>query len=151
MAGLIEINGEQITKDEAMGLVRMLCNDAKQMAGEFHNMERSEKFRLNWPHEDQFAESEWKTFLEATIQMYVARLADPHTSAADKRRMHLAIVLNAKLAENKEKDQRLQIMPNTQQFVGDRYENKKIIDRFGKRPNYRAALKRTATDMSKYH
>jgi len=37
----IEINGEQISVKEAASLIKMLCNDAKQIAGEFHNMERS--------------------------------------------------------------------------------------------------------------
>lgn len=52
----IEINGESIPVTEARELIRMLFEDAKQVAGEFHNMERSDKFRVNWPSEYEFAD-----------------------------------------------------------------------------------------------
>jgi hypothetical protein len=139
---VIEVNGEQITNEEAMSLIKMLCNDAKQMAGEFHGMERSDKFRINWPDEDEFAKSEWRNFVEATIQLYVEQLKDPHVSPADKRKLHLAIVLNAMTSKDQPKDTRLQLVPNTQQFVGDKSENRKIKEKFGNVPNYRAILKR---------
>jgi len=143
---LIEINGEQISTKQARDLIRMLYNDAKQIAGEFHNMERSEKFRLNWPNEYEFASSEWRNFVAATRQMYTARLADPHTPGDVKRRIFLALVLETKIAEGRESDNRLQIYPNTQQFVGDKIENRNILQNFGKKPNLRAYLRRsTAT------
>ena len=44
----------------------------------------------------------------------------------------LALVLQTKMAENAEADTRLQLAPNTQQFVGDPYENRKIESRWGK-------------------
>ena len=144
---MIEVNGESISNEEAAGLIKMLCNDAKQMAGEFHGMERSEKFRINWPDEDEFAKSEWRNFVEATIQLYVEKLGDPHTTPVDKRRLHLAIVLNAMTAKDQPQDNRLQITPNTQQFVGDKYENRKIAEKFGNAPNYRAALKRSTAHL----
>jgi|HubBroStandDraft_6_1064221.scaffolds.fasta_scaffold594323_2 hypothetical protein len=144
---MIEVNGESISNEEAAGLVKMLFNDAKQMAGEFHGMERSIKFRTNWPDEDEFAKSEWRNFVEATIQLYIQKLGDPHTSPADKRRLHLAIVLNAMTAKDQPQDNRLQLAPNTQQFVGDKYENRKIAEKFGNMPNYRAALKRSTAHL----
>jgi hypothetical protein len=147
----ININGENISNEEAGRILKTLYNDAKQIAGEFHGMERSAKFRVNWPDENKFAESEWKNFVEAAIQIYVAKLADPKATPEEKRFCHLAIVLNAKMAEGREKDQRLQIAPNTQQFVGDKYENKKILEKFGTKPNYRAMLKNTAADLLTKH
>jgi hypothetical protein len=144
------VNGEHLSNEEAAGLVKMLYEDAKEIAGQFHNMERSEKFRINWPDEDKFAASEWKNFLEAAIQMYAAKLADPKTKPADKRKIHLAIVLNAMMAEGKEKDTRIQLAPNTQAFEGDKQENRKTIEKFGKKPNYRALLKNTVADITKH-
>lgn len=132
MSDFIELNGERISKIEALGLVRMLCNDAKQMAGEFHGMNRSAKFRANWPNEYVFADAEWKNFMEAARAMYAKRLGDPKTSPADARRMHLALVLQTMAEQGAEKHTGLQITPNTQQFVGDAYENRKIVDQFGK-------------------
>lgn len=137
---MIEINGEQISDHEASGLIRMLLNDAKKFAGVFHGMNRSDKFRVNWPDEYKFADANWKTFIEHVHAMYAERLGDPKTPPADARKMHLAIVLWKKIGDGKEKDARLQLAPNTQQFDGDAYENKKIMEKFGKNPNLRAFL-----------
>jgi hypothetical protein len=140
---MIEINGEQLSNEECMSLVRMLCEDAKRIAGEYHGMKRSAKFRVNWPDEYKFANANWKTFVVAARTMYAQRLADPKTPEADKRKMMLALILQAKMAEGQETDNRLQLQPNTQQFVGDSYENKKIVEKFGTTPNLRAKLMNT--------
>ena len=144
---MITINGEHISTKEALSLVKMLCHDAEQIAGEFHGMNRSEKFRLNWPDEDAFAKANWKTFVEPCRQMYAERLGDPKTPPADARKMHLALVLQAMMAQGQEVDNRLQIAPNSQQFFGDRAENRNILERFGKRPNFRAALMNAAAKL----
>lgn len=132
---MIEINGEQITAKEAADLIRMLCNDAKQVAGTFHGMNRSTKFRRNWPNEYVFADANWKTFMEATRKMYAQRLVDPLTPPGDARKMHLAMVLETMIGRDAERDNRLQLAPNTQQFVGDPFENKRIVDKFGAQSN----------------
>ncbi len=147
----IEINGEQISTKEAAELVKMLCNDAKQFAGEFYGLERSPKFRANWPNEYDFADANWKTFVEPTRMLYAARLADPKTPPADARKMHLALVLQAMMAAGQEKDNRLQIFPDSQQFVGDRRENQKIIEKFGTRQNLRAGLMNSAARVARMH
>jgi hypothetical protein len=138
---MIDVNGEKIEKAEALALIRMLCNDAKQIAGVFHGMNRSEKFRLNWPDEYKFADANWKTFMEAARQMYAERLGDPNTSPAQARKMHIALVLQAQISKGQETDNRLQLAPNTLQFEGDKIENRKIIDQFGMKPNLRALVK----------
>lgn len=145
---MIEINGEQISASEAASLVRMLCNDAKQIAGEFHGMNRSAKFRANWPNEYVFADAEWKNFVEAVRAMYAARLGDPKTPPADARRMHLAMVLQTMAEQGAEKDTRLQIAPNSQQFVGDPFENRKIANDFGKHSN---TFKDLLLGSARYH
>jgi hypothetical protein len=132
---MIDINGEQISTKEALDLIRMLCNDAKQVAGVFHGMNRSTKFRANWPNEYIFADANWKNFMEATRKMYAERLADPKTPPDDARKIHLALVLETMIGQDKEKDNRVQLAPNTQQFHGDPFENKKIVDKFGKQSN----------------
>lgn len=140
MSGHIVVNGEVLTVGEAQSLIRMICNDAKQIAGEFHNMERSAKFRANWPNEYVFADTQWKNFIEAARAMYAARLGNPKTTAADARKMHLAIVLYTMAEQGAEKDSRLQIAPNTQQFDGDPFENRKIVEDYGKQSNSFAEL-----------
>ena len=132
------INGEKISGREQRELLAMLRHDAEQVAGEFYDLERSEKFRLNWPNQDEFVQSEWKNFVAAVRLMYTERLGDDLTTEADKQKMFKAIVMQNIMAQNQEADTRLQIMPNTQSFVGDKTENRKTIERFGKTPNYRA-------------
>lgn len=130
-----DINGEIVGTKEAGDLIKMLYNDAKQFAGVFHGMQRSRKFRKNWPNEYLFAESEWKTFVVATRQMYLERIADPKTLPSDAKKMFQALYLERLASQNQEADQRLQLTPNTQQFEGDPYENKKIVDKFGAQSN----------------
>ena len=143
----IEINGENISTREALDLTRMLYHDASEVAGEFYEMNRSEKFRTNWPNQDRFVATNWKTFVEATRQIYAARLGDPKTPPAEARKMHLALVLQAMMAKGEEADNRLQIAPNSAQFEGDNRENAKIMEKFGPNPNFRAALKNSVTPL----
>jgi hypothetical protein len=137
---MLDINGEQISEHEASQLIKMLLSDAKRMAGEFHNMTRSEKFRANWPDEYKFANSEWRNFVEATITFYAELLGKPETSEYLKSRMHKAIVLWARIGKEMPKDNRIQLQPGTLQFEGDPHENKKILETYGRGQNVRAAL-----------
>jgi hypothetical protein len=143
-----DINGEFISSKDAGDLIRMLYNDAKQVAGIFHGMNRSKKFRKNWPNEYVFAESEWKTFVAATRQMYVDRLKDPKTLPSDAQRMFKALYLERLASEGQEQDNRLQLAPNTQQFVGDKYENKKISENFGDQSSSFAELALGSTALA---
>ncbi len=132
---IIIINGEQIEKAEAMELLRGLYHEAEEAAGEFHGNNRSEKFRENWPDEYTYARANWKSYVVEARKRYAQKLADPRTPPADARKMHMALVLEQELGLNKEKDNRVQIQRNTQQFSGDHFENKKIHDKFGKHQN----------------
>lgn len=143
----VEINGEQISAKEALDLTRMLYHDAREVAGVFYDMNRSEKFRTNWPNQDRFVETNWKTFVEATRQMYAERLGNPTLDPVQARKMHLALVLQAMMAKGEEADNRLQIAPGTQAFEGDKAENRKTMERFGPNPNLRAALKNSITPL----
>lgn len=143
-----DINGEFVSAKEAGDLIKMLYNDAKQVAGVFHGMNRSKKFRRNWPNEYLFAESEWKNFVVATRSMYLDRLKDPKTLPSDGKRMFQALYLERLASEGREQDQRLQLAPNTQQFVGDPYENKKISEKFGDHSNSFAELALGSTALA---
>ncbi len=147
---MIQVSGETLSKHEALGLVRMLCNDAKQIAGVFHGMNRSAKFRRNWPNEYVFADANWKNFMESARAMYAERLGDPKTPPSDARKMHLALVLQTMAEQGVEKDSRLQLAPNTQQFEGDPFENRKIVEQWGKQSNtFKELLMSSST--ARYH
>src|SRR6185437_12075620 len=109
----------------------MIQKDAHEMAGVFHGMNRSQKFRINWPDEDTFATANWKSFVAAVRQMYSERLGNPGTPQEDARRMYLALLLErawgaGQLAMGIEPDMQLQLSPGTQQFEGDPQENRKV-------------------------
>jgi hypothetical protein len=145
----ITINGERIGRDEYFKLMEMLYKDAQEIAGVYHGMNRSEKFRINWPDEYAFAEANWKTFVTAARAMYASRLADPNTPPADKHKMHLALILQAMASKGaQEKDVRLQLEPGTAQYEGDRAINRAILDQFGANPNFRAALANGAAKIN---
>jgi hypothetical protein len=147
----VDINGEKVPVSECQIILRMLYNDAKEIAGVFHGMNRSVKFRINWPDETIFAESEWKSFVSAARSMYAERLGDPKTPKDDARKMHIALVLQASLAKGQETDNRLQLAPNTLQFEGDKFENRKIAETYGLRPNFRAQLRQGAMKLARIH
>lgn len=137
---MIDLGLVQVTRKEAAGCVKMLIHDAKEFAGQFHGQNRSEKFRQNWPDEYKFAKANWKSFMEHTIRLYAELLGRPDVSETDKHRMYVARLTWEKLGENKERDNRLQLAPNTQQFIGDKFENRRIKEQFGVGRNLRAAL-----------
>jgi hypothetical protein len=147
----IDINGELIGVDEAQRLIRMIYNDSYKFAGEFHGMERSLKFRLNWPDEYRFADANWKNFVAAVRLLYTNQLADPKVPEREKRSIFLALVLERRISEGQETDTRLQLAPNTQQFEGDKDENKGIVEKFGLKPNLRALLMNSTADPSTVH
>jgi len=137
---LIGLGLVQVTPKEAADCVKMLMNDAKQIAGQFHGQNRSEKFRTNWPDEYKFASANWKSFVEPLIAKYAELLGDPTVAETDKHRIYVARLRWDTLGKGKEKDNRLQIAPNSQQFVGDPIENRRISRDFGKHGNFRAHL-----------
>jgi len=55
------------------------------------------------------------------------------------------------VADGQETDNRLQLKPDSQQFVGDKYENRKIIDTYGNGQNFRAALKNGVASVLTKH
>ena len=137
---LIDLGLLQVTPKEASDCVKMMMHDARELAGRYHGQNRSEKFRNNWPDEYKFAAANWESFIQAVIEGYAGLLGKPKVSEDDKRRMYIARLVWEKLAQGKEADNRLQMRPGTQQFVGDPFENRKIKRDFGVHRNFRAAL-----------
>ena len=136
----IDLGLVQADPHEAADCVKMLINDAKELAGVYHGQNRSEKFRINWPDERKFASANWKTFVQAAIEGYATLLGKANVMEKDKRRMYIARLMWDRLQQDKEPDNRLQMKPGTQQFVGDPYENRKIKEQFGLTKNFRAHL-----------
>lgn len=128
----ITIGGEELSEYEASELLEMLIKHARQLAGKFHQLNRSEKFRRNWPDEYLYAEHEWRSHVEATLQVYAQGMSDPRVRDYDRRRMFLARLLWAQVeAAATELFPGNQLFPNTAAYEGDAYENKRIAEMFG--------------------
>ncbi len=138
------VNGKEISVRDARKRVKLIYDLARNIAGEFHDMERSEKFRANWPSQDEFVKHEWRTFVQAARLMITTNiLGKQEVSTKDKDEYFEALIIERDISQGQETDARLQLMPNTQQFVGDRHENIKIKEKFGNSTNLRAWLKRS--------
>ena len=139
----IIVNGVRLSIAEASKRIKIIYDLAREIAGEFYDMNRSEKFRINWPDQDQFAASEWRTFVEAARLMLTEKLTDDKVSIPEKDKISHALIIETHISKGMETDDRLQIMKDSQQFWGDKYENQKILQKFGKAPNLRAYLRRS--------
>lgn len=132
----VNIDGEDLGASQIEFYRRTLKNDCVKFAGEFHGMNRSKKFRANWPNEYEFADRFWKKFVSAVRQLYAQQLANPHTPEESKKTIHRCLVIDAMTNAELEKslfemDNSLQLAPNTQQFIGDKKENAGISENWG--------------------
>jgi hypothetical protein len=138
----IIVNGVRLTTKDAAKRVKVIYNLARECAGEFYDMERSEKFRTNWPDQDEFVKSEWKSFV-AQARLMLTKVLHGAEMTPENDEIHQALVIEREISKGIESDSRLQIMKDSQQFVGDKFENRKILEKFGKAPNMRAYLRRS--------
>ncbi len=123
----------------------MIIRDAKELAGQFHDMQRSKKFRRLWPRWQDYVEEKWPHFVDAVRRTYSELLGKAHVKQEDKDLMYEALLTEAPGSIDPRADTTLQIAPNTQQFIGDKHENQTISDVFGDHGSFKNALKsRTA-------
>lgn len=142
------VNGEKVSRSDAMKYVRMLCNTAKDIAGDFYEQDRSAKFRANWPIDKVFVECNWRHFIEAARRGYATVLGNEKVPEETKKRIFYAIAIWDQVAQQSPNFEGVQLEPNTQQFEGDKYENRKTIENYGKHSNTFAEL---ALPKSRFH
>ena len=139
-----DINGEFVSTKEAGELIRSLYKVAEQIAGEMHGKNRSKKFRKNWPNEYLYAASEWKTYVVDARRYALWRINDhdrsEKTPEHEKQQWFKALYLERLASVGQEVDNRLQLMRGTQQFEGDKFENRRIVEDFGDQSNTFAEL-----------
>lgn len=135
------VGGEDISHGEAQRLITMVIKDARQFAGLFHQQNRSEKFRRNWPDEYAYADSEWRAFVDATLQCYAEKLGEPLEDQRLKRDLYLARLLWAMVERDApERWGGLQLSPGSQAFEGDKADHRKIAEDYGTHANTIAEL-----------
>ena len=152
----LAIGGEIISATDAMKLVDYLYAHASELAGQFYEKNRSPKFRVNWPNAYDFAEANKKAFVAQARADFTTMLGREKTPEATKKRLYLALLVERAFAAGleqlgKEADNQLQIHTGTQQFEGDKAENRKIMETYGPTPNLRAKLKAGAAKFVRMH
>lgn len=137
----IVLDGEVVTDKEAQSLRRMVAHDCKEFAGQFFDMDRSEKFRASWDAigktvrkspQDCFVDHAWKHFIVHVRAWYAEKLKNPGIPEKEKDKLHKAMLLEAILGADQNAESPVQLAPNTQQFIGDKHENTHIADTYGK-------------------
>lgn len=139
----VMVDGELLPDNELRNLLHMLDHDCKEMAGQFFDNGRSAKFRAVWNDvgaqlkrspQDCFVDHAWKHFMVFVRAWYAQRLTDPAEPEYMKVRMHKALVIQGMMsavAANAETP--VQMQPDTEQFEGDKSENKHTDENFGVR------------------
>jgi hypothetical protein len=137
------VDGQRLSNREVRKLLNMVRKDAEEYAGQFYDQCRSLKFRRAWTEvglragrDPQlcFVEANAKHFVEHVRILYTEMLTSPKVAEEDKYRIHQALIVQATLGAQSQ-DIPIQLAPNTQQFVGEKYENNKIAEQFGERPS----------------
>lgn len=138
------IDGEEVSDKEVFDVIRMMDHDCKEFAGQFFEEDRSTKFRKSWeevgklskrPAWKCFVAHSWKHFMVHVRTWYAERLRDggPLYEADERMRvtLHRALIIQASFSQSEQAKDVLQLSPGTQQFVGDKFENKHIAKTYG--------------------
>lgn len=136
----LNIEGELVSDEEVIDILRMIDHDCKQFAGAFFEEDRSKKFRKTWNEvgklsrrspQDCFVDHAWKHFVVHVRAWYANRLSNPVIPEKEAERLHKALIIEYQRGQAKNAKDVLQLAPGTQQFVGDRKENQHISNEYG--------------------
>lgn len=120
-----------------------IVHDAKEMAGCFYELERSDVFRITWPSQDEYVRIKWPHFVSGVRQAYAELLGAPNVAEDEKERMYEALVGNYGQVVSDGASSPLQLVKNTESFVGSRRENHIIREKIG--PQARSIRERLRT------
>lgn len=133
------VDGQNLSNSEVRKLLDMVKKDAQEYAGQFFDQCRSAKFRTAWTEvglrsgrDPQlcFVDAQWTHFVEHVRSLYAQMLTSPKVTEDDKYRIHQALIVQATLGSTSQ-EVPIQMAPGTQQFEGEKYENKKTAENFG--------------------
>lgn len=112
----------------------MIVHDAKEFAGVFYEQKRTSKFRATWPNQMDYVNANWPNFVEHVRSAYATMLTKRDVSQPDKDKIYEALTADAQKNRADDALSPLQLAPNTEAFIGDRRENVKTDETYGKRP-----------------
>jgi hypothetical protein len=133
------VDGQLLSGPQVRALCNMVRRDAEEYAGQFFDRNRSVKFRKAWAEvglrvgrdpQAVFVAQSWKHFVEHVRSLYCEMLTSPKISEDDKDRIHKALIIQAMLGARSQAAP-IQLAPNTQQFEGDKFENREIAKTYG--------------------
>lgn len=122
-----------------------IVHDAKELAGCFYERNRSEKFRASWPNIMTYVNTKWPHFVQGVREGYAELLGRDDVPEEDKERMFAALTDNAESVYSDAAGSPLQIAKDSQQFHGDKYENRMIREKVGSGAASLASRLRTTT------
>lgn len=105
---------------------KMIADMAREFAGVFYDQDRSTRFRLTWPNQDEYVDAKWPHFVDPARQVMAQMLGDAAVPEAEKVKIHEAIIADrfaSVMASPAAKDV-IQLAPGTLQYHGDRFENR---------------------------
>lgn len=126
---------------------RMIVHDAKEMAGCFYEMDRSVTWRATWPDQDGYVAAKWPHFVKAVREVYAELLGRPDVPPDQKERMYEALTDDVESVVSDGAASPIQISRDSQVFVGDRGENRRIKDIIGVAPMPLRAKWRSTTAL----
>lgn len=110
---------------------KMIVHDAQEMAGCFYESDRSATFRATWPDQMDYVRAKWHHFVVPVRAGYAELLGRPEVDEETKARIYEALVSDTAQASNDGADSPLQIVKDSEAFVGDRKENTRTVEQFG--------------------
>lgn len=136
------VDAHMLSDHEVRKCIALFNRECEEFAGQFFDQNRSEKFRAAWTEAAFRVGKDPQLFFVEQIRLHFAEhvrrvlagmLADPKVREADKRRIHRALIIQSMMGEWSQYAP-VQLAPGTQQFEGDKYENRQIAEKWGTRP-----------------
>lgn len=125
-----------------------IVHDAKEMAGEFYDRDRSETFRRTWPSEMEYVNTKWPHFVVAVREIYAELLGRPSVPDDVKEELYEALLDQAAEARCDGAHSPLPILKDTETFFGDRRENIRTRENYGSHARTLAQKLRTTSALS---
>ena len=110
---------------------KRIVHDAKEMAGEFYERDRSVTFRRTWPSEKEYVNTKWTHFVKPVREVYAELLGMPNVADDEKEAMYEALLDQAEDVTSDGAASPLQLVKDSEAFFGDRKENARTQESFG--------------------
>ncbi len=130
---------------------KMIVHDAQEMAGCFYEEDRSATFRATWPNQMDYVRAKWHHFVVPVRAGYAELLGRSDVPQDQKDMIYEALTADIAASSNDGADSPLQIFKDSEAFVGDRKENARTVESFGKHERSLKEKLRSNTSLHSIH